>query len=73
MARTERNRFVWGLVSMFLGLALLIGAAYVAGEPDLKLAAKSAVATASAAGGGFLTFVVARRLLTSSRDEDAMK
>lgn len=59
------GRTARGYTSMALGLGLLVGGAYVAGDPVFETPANVAVAAASAVSGSVLTFVVARRLLTS--------
>jgi len=62
----KRSRTARGYTSMAVGIGLLVGAAFASGEPSLEAPTKVAVATASAVSGSVLTFVVARRLLTTT-------
>ena len=61
----KRYRSVLGFASMIAGLLLLISAAFLSGESHLSSTTRGVAVTASAIGGGFLTFVVSRRLLTA--------
>ena len=69
MKLNERTRSAMGISSMIAGLALMLGGASLAGEHHWPTSTKIAVGTSSAVGGGILTFVVARRLLSSPEDQ----
>jgi len=62
------HRLVIGYASMVFGLVLMMFAGHVTGEMTYLSATKGTTAAASAVGGGILTFVVSRRMLTSSGD-----
>jgi hypothetical protein len=64
----KKYRPLLGFVSMVLGLFLLVSAAELNASETLSGTSKTVGVTATALGGGFLTFFVSRRLLTT-RDE----
>ena len=58
-------RTLVGYLSMFIGLALIVFAAYSSSETTGTSALRGATAAASAVGGSVLTFVVSRRMLAA--------
>lgn len=69
--QTNRTGRQWlGFTCLFLGVVLLGGAAHVSGHSGVAGTTKSVTVATSAAVGGFLTFVVSRRLLISSENSD---
>jgi hypothetical protein len=64
-ARMKKHRSILGYLSMFVGLALIVFAAYWSSGAKSSSALHGATAVASAVTGGVLTLVVSRRMLTS--------
>jgi presenilin-like A22 family membrane protease len=69
MKRDELKRIGLGIGSMALGLILFVSAAHFTAAEGLDALERGALAAFSATGGGVMTFIVSRRLLTEPRDE----
>lgn len=70
MNRSEQSRTVLGFACLLLGVGLIVLAAFLSGEHRLPTSLKALSVSAFAVGGGAMTFVVARRLLTSPTVEE---
>jgi len=64
----KQYRTIAGYLSMFVGLGLIVLAAYSSTDTKSVSALHGATAIASAVGGGVLTFVVSRRMLAATED-----
>lgn len=68
MKNMDLKRIGLGMGSMALGLVLFVSAAQFTASESLDSLERGALASAAALGGGVMTFVVSRRLLTEPKD-----
>ena len=69
MKPSELKRIGLGTGSMALGLVLFVSAAQLTAAEGLDALERGALASAAAVGGGVMTFVVSRKLLTEPKED----
>jgi hypothetical protein len=69
MNRVDYKRIAKGIGSMGIGLILFVSAAHFTAAEGLDAMERGALASAAAVGGGVMTFVVSRRLLTEPKED----